>query len=351
MSKTEQILCIQEHWLNDYENSTIENLVPNYSAFVRCWDTNERITNFKARRGKGGVAVMWPNHWTHNIKRLDDGNERIIGIEVKGVDGTLFIFNVYMPTHESNSLSNYDKHLDILHTLLVKYSALGTVIVCGDMNGTLSTERNNRHDCSLKQFVVEHNLYWNESDMERKSTFISHTGCGRSQIDYIMCTASGILKTTEVEDKHYLNQSAHTVVNSVLKLQLKGQIKTENKNIKSKQRIKMNWDKVDIVKYQSVISDKLHKLQENHILNPGESLKRVGECLKEAANIAVPHRKVNLNGPSFKASPVVKDLLKECKHSHAVWKENGSPAKEMNCLKKEKLQKRIFRNNYGENII
>ena len=76
--------------------------------------------------------------------------------------------------------------------------------------------------------------------------------------------------------------------------------------------MKMNWDKVDIVKYQSVLSDKLHKLQENHILNPGESLKRrrVGECLKEAANIAVHHRKINLNGPSFKKVQVGKDQEK-----------------------------------------
>ena len=93
MSRTEQIICMQEHWLNDYEKSAIENLVPNYTAFVRCWDTKERITNFKARRGKGGVSIMWTNQWSHFIKRLDGGNERIIGIELKGSE-PLFIFNV-----------------------------------------------------------------------------------------------------------------------------------------------------------------------------------------------------------------------------------------------------------------
>ena len=94
--KCEQIICIQEHWLNDYEQSTIENLIPNYSTFVRCWDINEKVTNFKARRGKGGVAIMWPKQWTQYIKRLDEGNERIIGIELKGSPNSVFIINVYM---------------------------------------------------------------------------------------------------------------------------------------------------------------------------------------------------------------------------------------------------------------
>ena len=215
MSRTEQIICMQEHWFNDYEKSAIENLVPNY----------------KARRGKGGVSIMWPNQWSHFIKRLDGGNERIIGIELKGSE-PLFIFNVYMPTHESNSMSNYNKHLDILHTLLVKYSSMGTVIICGDLNGTLCSDRSNRHDCSLKEFVKEHNLSWHEESMGSESTFVSHNGCGRSQIDYILCSSSSdVLKTTTVEEKHYLNQSAHTVVSSLLDMKLNGNLNVEKRNV------------------------------------------------------------------------------------------------------------------------
>lgn len=92
LAKCEQIICLQEHWLNDYEKCAIENLVPNYTAFVRCWDSNEKVTNFKARRGKGGVAIIWPKSWAHQVKRLDDGNERITGIEVKGCKETSTYF-------------------------------------------------------------------------------------------------------------------------------------------------------------------------------------------------------------------------------------------------------------------
>ena len=131
LSKSEPIICIQEHWLHDYEQSVMENLIPNYSGSVQGWDINEKVTNFKARRGKGGVAIMWPKHWTQYIRQLDEGNERIIGIEVKGSPNSIFIINVYMLTKETNSQSIFNKHLDILHDMVVRYNRLGTVISVG----------------------------------------------------------------------------------------------------------------------------------------------------------------------------------------------------------------------------
>ena len=109
----------------------MENLIPNYSGSVQGWDINEKVTNFKARRGKGGVAIMWPKHWTQYIRQLDEGNERIIGIEVKGSPNSIFIINVYMLTKETNSQSIFNKHLDILHDMVVRYNRLGTVISVG----------------------------------------------------------------------------------------------------------------------------------------------------------------------------------------------------------------------------
>ena len=84
--------------------------------------------------------------------------------------------------------------------MIAKYSQLGTVIVCGDMNGTLIEERNKGHDNSLKYFLKEHNLSWRKSEMGNKSTFISHTGRGRSHIDYILCSNDLTLMSTKIED-------------------------------------------------------------------------------------------------------------------------------------------------------
>ena len=181
---------------------------------------------------KKGVAIMWPKQWTQYIKRLDDGNERVIGIELKGSPNNVCMINVYMPTNETNLQSNLKKtkkHLYIVHDMIARYSQLGTVIVCGDMNGTLIEERNNGHDNSLKFFVKEHILSWRKNKMGNKSTFISHTGRGRPHIDYTLCDST--LMSTKIEDKHYLNQSAHTVVSSVINIQLESSPKVKNKRL------------------------------------------------------------------------------------------------------------------------
>ena len=92
-----------------------------------------------------------------------------------------------MPTNETNSLENFNKHLNILHKMIMSYNQLGTDIVCGDLNRMLVMERTNCHNNSLKDFVKEHNLSWHKEIMGNKSTFVSHSGRCRTQIDYVLC--------------------------------------------------------------------------------------------------------------------------------------------------------------------
>ena len=222
------------------------------------------------------------------------------------------------PTKETNSQSNFNKHLDILHDMIARYGQSGTVIVCGDMNGTLIEERNNGHDNdnSLKDFVKEHNLSWCKNEMGNKSTFISHTGRGRSQIDYILCSNDSTLISTKIEDKHYLNQSAHTMVSSTINIQLEGSLKVNKQKTEPKSYVKIKWDKVNPGKYQDILRSKLNSLHEMQSVAPGERLDYITDSLKEDAFKAAPCRTIKWRGPRFKASPVVKNLLKECKDTH-----------------------------------
>jgi exonuclease III len=50
--------------------------------------------------------------------------------------------NVYLPTKMANSDNQYQENLDILQTMIDKYVDSHTIIICGDMNGSLSIERN-----------------------------------------------------------------------------------------------------------------------------------------------------------------------------------------------------------------
>ena len=80
-----------------------------------------------------------------------------------------------------------------------------------------------------------HNLSWHKNEMGHISTFTSHTGRGRSQIDYILCSNDSILMSTKIEDKHYLNQSAHTVVSSIVNVHLEGIL-----NVKKNKSLNIN---------------------------------------------------------------------------------------------------------------
>ena len=61
--------------------------------------------------------------------------------------------------------------------MIARYGQLGTVIVCGDMNGTRIEERNNGHDNSLKYFVKEYNLSWHKNEMGQHS-LVTLAGAG-----------------------------------------------------------------------------------------------------------------------------------------------------------------------------
>ena len=51
-----------------------------------------------------------------------------------------------------------------------------------------------------------------------KKTFMSDNDRGSSQIDSILCTTPDTLKSVVVEEKHFLNQSAHTSVCAILNI-------------------------------------------------------------------------------------------------------------------------------------
>ena len=84
-----------------------------------------------------------------------------------------------------NSDNHYQENLDILQTMIDKYIDGHTIIICGDMNGSLSNERNNRHDAKLKSFM-KLNKFHLHTDVRNQSTFYYHDGKSKSQIDYII---------------------------------------------------------------------------------------------------------------------------------------------------------------------
>ena len=99
------------------------------------------------------MAILWPSERDKYIKKLTDGNERIIAAEIQTKNKPICLINVYLPTKMANSDCQYQENLDILQTMIDKYVDSHTIIICGDMKGSLSIERNNSHDAKLKSLM------------------------------------------------------------------------------------------------------------------------------------------------------------------------------------------------------
>ena len=113
------------------------------------------LKNFS--RGKGGVSLLWPSMWSSKTKKISEGNERIIAIELTGKN-KLCIINGYLPTKNSsaNSHIEHSECLDILDSIISKYKSSHKVVLCGDLNATLLSARSsNKHDHLLQNFVEE----------------------------------------------------------------------------------------------------------------------------------------------------------------------------------------------------
>ena len=123
MSRDDNIICLQETWLWTFKSNVIDSLVPSYDSFMRCSDMNENISNFQVPRGKGGIAIIWPKSFGKQMKRLEDGNERIQAVELNDGNTNLCIINAYLPTlNLPSSRECYQEMLDVAHNIIDRYS-------------------------------------------------------------------------------------------------------------------------------------------------------------------------------------------------------------------------------------
>lgn len=79
------------------------------------------------------------------IKRLEDGNNRIMAIEIQSTSKAICLVNTYLLTQMSNSSQNI-VNAWTSYRLIERYGTTHELVLCGDMNGTLINDRNNAHD-------------------------------------------------------------------------------------------------------------------------------------------------------------------------------------------------------------
>jgi exonuclease III len=223
-------------------------------------DTYDQISPFNLPRGKGGVAIAWPQALSSKVTRLSEGNTRVMGILI-AINPKVCVIGTYMPTNNPsvNSSIEYAECLDIIQHMVMTYKETHEIIIIGDLNGTLNTPRNyNRHDVLLQSFVHELGIHVEHSETQ---TFFHHSGASTSQIDYILSLNDKTLKDYRVHVQSAENLSSHVPVSATLNTIIESK-KKPGKNTSKSIKKKCNWKKADTEGFQKTLEDELYKLEQ-----------------------------------------------------------------------------------------
>lgn len=320
LSSNNRIICLQEHFLWEFQKNFLFEIFPNHDNHTRCHDSNEPLDGSKLPRGQSGVSILWPKSWNSNVKKLTAGNERIIAITLSS-NYNLCIINAYLPTQDKDSVYEYSNCLDIIYDIVHKYQETHEIILCGDLNGTLLKTRSNKHDRLLRELVQELSLF-TAGDYSDQMTFYHHSGLSSSQIDYILLKNQNIFEYHKIWNKTAINISAHVPVEITSKV--KPPESLSKTDYEEQCSFKLLWNEIDAEQYNSVLANGLLKFSDN--LTTTEQTEIITVELKRAAKTAVPSKPIKLKGPKWKATPTVRKHLKTCKTLYSKWKDAGRPS-------------------------
>jgi len=101
--KKHDIVCLQETWLQAFENNILEDLMPEFSFACK---TSMKSHHCHVGRPYGGIAILWKTKLDDYIEYVDTAYENMQMIKLRTDDGIVLVVNVYFPvnTHENNEL-------------------------------------------------------------------------------------------------------------------------------------------------------------------------------------------------------------------------------------------------------
>ena len=351
------LVCIQEHWLFNYEQNWISNNIKNLKVHIKSVDDDDPISHAQKIRGYGGIAIIGNNQQINDsLKELPDGNTRIQVLELKSNDIRVAIVNCYMPCRNSRTgLTDYDEALDTLGEILIKYRETHNIILAGDFNASFTRTPENSHDKKLRQFFKEHNI---QQANTNTNTFHHHNGKDKAQIDYIIpipsTTNQNKFKTlhTQIHPAHPLNTSDHTAVTTKFAIHANKSPET-NTNLTNtkpeKSFMKPRWTKCDELLYRNTVE---HLLKESNIDPNTESNVLLGLEISKLETILLKATENAIEGHKTHASAIkpkgrgkwnseIAEASKHSKSIHKKIKESGTNNIEL--LQEQKKAKRRLR--------
>lgn len=199
-----------------------KTLFPNHDTYARFSDEEDEISHASRIRGFGGVAILWDNSISTFIKRLPDGNQRIVAIQIEAKPKPICLINVYLPSRgKDQAKTKYMEALDSLREMIIKYRDTHLLIIGGDMNGSLFRKPENDHDKALKSFMAEQDLIIPKQYPET-ATFFYHDGKASATIDYFITPRNQTAESIgDIQNMGLqpLNTSDHSLIMGKIKVE------------------------------------------------------------------------------------------------------------------------------------
>ena len=281
MQKLAHVICLQEHWLFNFEQNLAEKITSNLKFKIKSVDDKNPIPSTQKPRS---YAIAWKKDIDHLIDdNIEEGNERIVCIRIKVKPTPILIVSVYMPCRGNRSGDEeYKECLDILFEITRKYHIDHRIILSGDWNCDLTGKVSPRQK-KLEAFLQECGYLHKATG----HTFTHPNGHDCSTIDYIFLHQQFDKEMTEVIKLDLLpdNTSDHYP----LITQLVGSLDIKETMKEKPGFTRTNWEKVDKDEYQQTLKAKLEKIsfEQNHEHTDTQTLM---DILIEASQEVAPKR-------------------------------------------------------------
>ena len=133
------IICLQEHWLFNFEQSELSSIHPQYDVMAKSVDDLDPISPIQRPRGYGGMCIMWKKDMP--VTPMPDGSSCT---QVVQVGNGITIINTYLPCQGKYSNEQFKDEVDQITEIIKKYQQ-SHIILAGDMNVDIHWLRYSMH--------------------------------------------------------------------------------------------------------------------------------------------------------------------------------------------------------------
>ena len=192
----------------------METLFPGCSYIVKCFDDD--MPSLPKYRSKGihGTAIVWKSDIDELIQPQPDGSSRVNVILVNTKPDPLLIINTYMLT--LGRTDEYSEFLAEVQEIMSKFNHC-TTLWTGDINASVTREKNTKNDDMFQQFCNEQSLVVSHHMPKDPTYYPFNNKCKDSTIDlYVHRKNDNPVASIKTHVKQPFNTNPHNPVTATL---------------------------------------------------------------------------------------------------------------------------------------